>query len=123
MSSPPSLPPPFRERLLPTNEDAADRDVADAISRFCASSPEIEAAYVCSTERQREGEDPVTALRLAFKLCKPVDRSADSRQSHHLLLERLMRSEAGLAERLGCGVLADRAVPAWEKHGVRIFAR
>ena len=54
----PPLPSPFQERLLSTEAEAVDAATAEAIQAFCEASPEIEAAYVCWTERTREGTNP-----------------------------------------------------------------
>jgi hypothetical protein len=69
----PPLPSPFHERLLPTAADAVDAATAEAIQAFCEASPEVEAAYVCVTERTREGAQPERALRLSVNLLSPVD--------------------------------------------------
>ena len=100
------LPSPFQERLLPTRPDVLDDATADAIRNFCESSPEIETAYVCDAERRREGEKPERVLRLSVKLVR-----------------RLSQMYPDVLRRLGYGVLADRAVQAWETHAVRVFTR
>jgi hypothetical protein len=123
MSSPPPLPPSFHERLVATEVQAVDAETVEAIRRFCAASPEVDAAFVCFTERQHEGDELVTSLRLSFKLREPVNQPSDARASHLGLLSRLTSAEPDVAKALGCGVLADRAVPAWETNGVRVFSR
>jgi hypothetical protein len=39
------------------------------------------------------------------------------------LVQRLSRGHPDLMRRLGYGVSADRAVPAWERYGVKVFSR
>jgi hypothetical protein len=77
---------------------AIDAATAEAIEAFCEESPEVEAAYVRLTERTRR---------------------APSLQ----LVQRLSRGHPDLMRRLGYGVSADRAVPAWERYGVKVFSR
>ncbi|HET7137456.1 MAG TPA: hypothetical protein VFI04_03805 [Gaiellaceae bacterium] len=116
------LPPPFQDRLLPTEPDAVDAATLDAIRAFCAAEPEIESAYVCSAERTREGEAPEPVLRLMVKPLRPIDRPGDSGGLSLQLIERFARANPELMRRLGgFGVLADRAVPATERYGLRIF--
>jgi hypothetical protein len=117
------LPSPFQERLLPTRPDVLDDATADAIRNFCESSPEIETAYVCDAERRREGEKPERVLRLSVKLVRPVDTPDDTREPSLELVRRLSQMYPDVLRRLGYGVLADRAVQAWETHAVRVFTR
>jgi hypothetical protein len=119
----PPLPPPFQERLLPTEASAIDAATAEAIGAFCEESPEVEAAYVCFTERTREGAEPERVLRLSVKLLSPVDTPEDTRTLSQQLVQPLSRGHPELMRRLGYGVLADRAVPAWERYGVKVFSR
>jgi hypothetical protein len=81
---------PFRERLLPTGEEAVDRDVVEAISRFCASSPEVEAAYVCLTERQREGDEAGNFITAVVQAA----RSRGSAEGAHSRLAGIRTSPA-----------------------------
>jgi hypothetical protein len=118
----PPLPPPFREQLLPTAPDAVEAATAGAIRAFCAAEPEIEAAYVCSAERTREGEAPELVLRLMVKLVRPVEGPGDGGGLSLRLIERFTRESPGLMRQFGgFGVLADRAMPATERYGLRIF--
>lgn len=118
----PPLPPPLREQLLPTAPDAVDAATAGAIRAFCAAEPEIESAYVCSAERTHEGEASELVLRLMVKLVRPVERPGDSGELSFQLIERFARTNPDLMRRFGgFGVLADRAIPATERYGLRIF--
>jgi len=123
----PPLPSPFREHLLPTEPDAIDGTTVDALRAFCEESPEIEVAYVCAAERTREGEEPEPVLRLSVKLAAPVDGSEAGRaerfEQEFPLFERFARARPDLARRLGFSVLADRAVPAFERNGVTVYRR
>ncbi len=119
----PPLPPPFREQLLPTDPDAIDASTADTIRAFCETAPEIEAAYVCSAERTREGEKPERVLRLSVKLVTPVDRPGDSSPTHFELVERFSRAHPDVIRRTGFGVLSDRGVPAFERYGLTVYDR
>jgi hypothetical protein len=80
-------------------------------------------AYVCSVERTREGEEPERALRLSVKLVTPVDGSDDGHTQQIQLFERFALAHPDLARRFGFGVLADRAVPAFERYGLTVYRR
>lgn len=120
-----ALPPqsPYREQLLPTYAESVDAAAAEATQAFCQASPEIEAAYVCLTERTRAGAEPERAFRLSVKLVSPVSASEDTRAASVQLVQRLSQTYPELMRRFGYGVLADRAVPAWERYGVKVFSR
>jgi hypothetical protein len=47
----------------------------------------------------------------------------DTRTPSLELVQRFSRTNSKLMRHLGSGVLADRAVPAWERYGVRVFNR
>ncbi|MBV8256194.1 MAG: hypothetical protein JO073_00100 [Actinobacteria bacterium] len=116
----PPLPASFCARLLPTETDSVDPAAAAAIREFCEASPEVEVAYVCSQEHT--GAD--VPLRLAFKLVAPVSEPADSRATQRDLVHRLGRTQPELLHRFGgLVVIADRAVPAWNAYGIRVFER
>lgn len=85
--------------------------------------PEIEAAYICAVENVYDGAEPVQALRFCVQLTRPVDSPADSRAILSAIAQRLAESHPELMRELGCGVLADRAVPAWHAHALRVYAR
>jgi hypothetical protein len=78
---------------------------------------------VCAIERRREGEQPTRGLSFCVKLTTPVGAPSDSSEATRLLAQRLARSHPELMKQVGCGVLADRAVPAWEQYALRVFAR
>jgi hypothetical protein len=101
---------------------AIDATTAEAIEAFCEESPEVEAAYVCLTERTREGAEPERVLRLSVKLFSPVDTPGDTRAPSLQLVQRLARRHPDLMRRLGYGVSADRAVPAWSAMASRSSA-
>jgi hypothetical protein len=119
----PPTPSPFRERLLPTPANALDAVSLAALRMFCEQSHEVEVAYICASKRERDGEEPVQGLRFSVRLTTPVDQPCDSRDASHALAKRLAQSQPELMQQLGCGVLADRAVPAWDKNGLRVFSR
>ena len=115
--------PPLREHLLPTDATAVDAATIAAIRAFCEESPEIDAAYVCSAERERAGAAPERVVQLAVKLSSPVSEPEDARAQSRQLAHRLSHDYPELMRRLGYSVLADRAVPAWEHYAVKVFSR
>jgi hypothetical protein len=123
----PPLPPPFREHLMPTEPEAVDAAIIDAVRAFCEESPEIEAAYVCAAEREREGEDSEHVLRLSVKLVAPVDGSDAGREQRFKkqlpLIERFAHAHPDVMRELGFGVLTDAGVPAFERNGVTLYRR
>jgi biotin carboxylase len=88
---------------------------------FCASVPELEAAYVCAVENIYDNGETVQALRFSMQLKGPVVTSDDSRA---LLLEvapRLGSEHPDLMRELGCGVLGDAAIAVWEENALQIY--
>ena len=116
------LPPGFRERLLQTTPDVVSSDEVDAMRAFCAGEGAVEAAYVRSVERTRD-DKTWSAVRFAVTLTDPVDGPDDSRSLSLELATRLTDRHPVLIRELGICVLADRAVPAWEKNAVLVFTR
>jgi len=57
------------------------------------------------------------------KLVAPVDGPDDGREMSVLLFECFSGSHPDVMRRLGFGVLADRGVPAFERHGLKLFDR
>jgi hypothetical protein len=119
----PDKPSSFRERLLPKPANALDADALIALQTFCRESPEVAAAYVGVTEREYEGKQPEQVLRLKVRLTWPVDLPGDSRDASLALAHRLAHSQPELMRQLGWGVLADRAVPTWDKNALHVFSR
>jgi hypothetical protein len=52
-----------------------------------------------------------------------VSEPHDSRETAEALFARLSQSQPDLARRLGFGVMADRAVAAWEANALRVYPR
>ena len=122
-SLPPQLQPGSRQRLLPTPAGSVPAEYAETLRAFCATVPEIEAAYVCAVENVHDGAEPAQALSFSVQLTSPVDTAADSHTVLGAIAPRLAESHPELMRELGCGVLADRAVPAWRQHALRVFTR
>jgi hypothetical protein len=108
---------------LPTAAHALPEDAVEALRAFCDGSPGVATGYVCAIERKRAGEQPSRGLSFCVKLTTLVGAPGDSGEANRLLAQRLARSHPELMQQVGCGVLADRAVPAWEQHALRVFAR
>jgi hypothetical protein len=126
MPSPAPLPAPYRERLLAhlqTEPESVSHETVETLRSFCAESPEVEAGYICAVEVEREGKDPERKRRFCVKLSVPIVKAGDGGDAPRLLAQQLAESHPELMKELGCGVLADGAVPAWEKHAFRIFSR
>jgi hypothetical protein len=117
-----SLPPSFREQLVPTEPNAVDVEIAERIQLFCRISPDVEAAYICAAERTHEGEEPTHELLLGVKLTIPVNGPGDSGTRTFELTRRFSAEHPDLLKRLGFRVLADRAVPAFEHYGLQVYA-
>jgi hypothetical protein len=111
----------FREQLLQTETNAVAPETVDVIQAFCRASPDVEAAYVCAAERISEGEEPIRVLVLALAI--PVDGRGDSDATTFELTRRFSREHPDVMRRLGLRVLTDRAVPAFEHYGVRVYRR
>jgi hypothetical protein len=100
---------------------ASDVEAAHA---FCAAHPEIEAGYLCSVEAQPDAwKAPRRALQLAVTFGFPVTCLDDIRPQLRALTEAFAKSHPDLTPRIGFGILSDRAVPSWERYGVRVFIR
>ncbi len=119
----PPLPPGFRQRLLPTPPELVPSSYVDALRAFCATVPEIETGYVCAVERTSDGAEPVQRLSFCVKLVSSVDTPDDSRDASMAIAVKLGDSYPELVRELSCGVLADRAVPAWQELALCVFAR
>jgi hypothetical protein len=66
-------------------------------------------------------KEPQRALRFSVKLSWPVSSQDEMQQASIRFLRSLGVSHPQLIRELGLTVLTDRAVPAWEKNGLRIF--
>lgn len=119
----PPLPPPFREQLLATDNKAVDTEIADAIRTFCHTAPDIEAAYICAAERTQGGDGATQVLVFAVKLTIPINGPGDSGSRTFELTRRFSHDHPDLMHSLGFRVLADRAVPAFEHYGMRVYER
>ena len=114
---------PHQQRLLPTTPDDVPPDVRDELGAFCAESPEVEAGYVCRVERVWPGREPQESLSFILKLARPISVPEDARPETRAVCDRFIRQHPNLARQLGVGVLADRAIPAWEKNGQKVYSR
>ena len=90
---------------------------------FCATIPAIETGYVCAAEIVREDAEPVQRLSFCVKLASPIDSADDSRDELMAIASKLGSSHPELMRDVGCGVLADRAVPAWRELALVVFER
>ena len=107
----------FREHLLPTDPSTVAPDLLAALRSFCEANPEIAAGYLCEVEVERAGVEAERLLRFSVKLRTPGRGPGDAGP---VLQQGLIRRPTVLRE-MGLGFLADRAVPAWEHFGVRVF--
>lgn len=123
MTIPPEALEPHQRRLLPTTPDDVPPDVRDELGAFCADAPEVEAAYVCRVELTWPDREPEQRLQFSVKLAQPVRERDDAQPEQRALFHRFIRQHPDLARQLGVGVLADRAGPAWEKNGQKIYTR
>lgn len=123
MTIPPEALEPHQQRLLPTTPDDVPPDVRDELGAFCADAPEVEAGYVCRVERVRPGREPQASLSFILKLARPISVPEDARSETRAVCDRFIRQHPRLARQLGVGVLADRAVPAWEKNAQKVYTR
>jgi hypothetical protein len=78
---------------------------------------------VCRVERI--WADGRTEQRLSFhvKLAQPVSELGDAQPESDAVVTRFLAQYADLAAARGVGILADRAVPALEKNGIKVYTR
>ncbi len=114
---------PHQRRLLPTTPDDVPPEVRDELGAFCADAPEVEAAYLCRVERIWPGRESEQRLEFSVKLARPVREREDARPETRALFHRFIREHPDLARQFGVGVLADRAVPAWQKNAQIVYTR
>ena len=114
---------PHQRRLLPTTPDDVPPDVRDELGAFCADDPDVEAAYVCRVELIWPGREPEQRLQFSVKLAQPVRERDDAQPEQRALLHRFIRQHPDLARQLGVGVLAERALPAWQKNAQNVYTR
>lgn len=119
---PPEALRPHRRRLLATAPEDVSPSVRETLSVFCAAAPEVEAAYVCRVERVWPDRKPEQTLSFAMKLTTPIREPGDAQPEKDAIRHRLIRQHPDLARELGIGVLADRAVPAWQKNAQKIYS-
>jgi hypothetical protein len=112
---------PHRQRLLPTGPEEVPDTVRDELHAFCADVPTIEAAYVCRVERGWADREPERRLQFSVKLAQPIRQPDDAQSEKRALCNRFIREHPDLARQLGVGVLADRAVPTWDKHAQKVY--
>ena len=111
-----------REQLLATTPDDLPSGYADALEAFCRDTGSVARGYVCAVEVTREA-GPERQLRFSVKLSQTVAEPADAHDVLLSLLSKLGESHLPLMTELGIGVLADRAVDAWEAKAVRVYPR
>lgn len=120
MTIPPEALEPHQQRLLPTTpEDVAK--VRAELRAFCSGVPEVDAAYVCRVERVWPGREPRQSLQFIVKLAQPIAGPDDARSQTRAVCDRFIREHPDLARELGVGVLADRAVHAWDKNAQKVY--
>lgn len=113
---------PHRRHLLPTGPEDVSATVRDELHAYCADAPAIEAAYVCRVERVWPGgREPERCLQFSVKLAQPIREPDDAQSEKRAVCHRFIREHPDLARQLGVGVLADRAVPAWEEHAQKVY--
>lgn len=98
-------------------------EYVDALARFCADAVGVERGYICAVGVDRDGAESERRLTFCVKLDAPVSEPQDSREAALGLLTRLSQSEPDLVRELGFGVMADRAVAAWEAKAIRVYPR
>ena len=123
MTIPPEALEPHRRRLLPTTPDDVPPDVRNELGAFCADAPEVEAAYLCRVELIWPGREPEQRLQFSLKLAQPVRERHDAQPETRALFHRFIRQHPDLARQFGVGVLADRAVTAWQKNAQNVYTR
>jgi hypothetical protein len=112
---------PHQRRLLPTGPEDVSATVRDELHAFCADAPAIEAAYVCRVERVWPGREPERRLEFSVKLAQPIQEPDDAQPEKRAVCHRFIREHPDLARQLGVGVLADRAVRAWDTHAQKVY--
>jgi hypothetical protein len=93
----------------------------DVLARFCAEAVNVERGYICAVSVERAGAEPERRLKFCVKLATPVREAQDSRAASLNLLTRLSELERHAVNELGFGVMADRALAAWEANALRIY--
>jgi hypothetical protein len=119
----PPLPGGRVERLLTTSPEDVPAEYVAALARFCAGAVDVERGYVCAVKIERADGESMQRLTFCVKLVAPVSEPHDSRETAEALFARLSQSQPDLARRLGFGVMADRAVAAWEANALRVYPR
>ena len=59
--------------------------------------------------------------RFIVKLAQPIAGPDDARSETRAVCDRFIREHSDLARELGVGVLADRAVLAWDKNAQKVY--
>jgi hypothetical protein len=73
---------------------------------------------VCAVLVEREGAEPEQRLGFCVKLHSPVSEPEDSREAVRRLSSEFWKAHPETARAVGYGVMADRALLAWERNGV-----
>jgi hypothetical protein len=113
----------FQQQLVATQAGEVSDDALDGLRRFCEASPEIEAGYVCAATQSNHSGEGTRRLKFCVKIAAPVYEPGDGGDVPRDLFQRFAEATPDLARSFGFGVLADRAVAAYEKNGIRIFSR
>jgi hypothetical protein len=116
-------PAPRQERLLETAAGDVPLVVRNAAREFCEVRPDVVKAWVCAVEWIEPGRKSEQRLRFAVKPGSPIDQRDEGSAATRRLMAELTGPEADLVAEVGLGVLADRAVAAWEAKAERVFAR
>jgi hypothetical protein len=117
----PPLAAPHRERILPTPAGSVDVETAAALHAFCATMPQIAAAYVCAVEIIYESGELERRLRFSVQLAGPVVTSDETHAVLRRLAPRFGSEHPHLMRELGCGVLGDAAIAAWQENALRVY--
>ena len=112
-----------QRRFIKTDPDEIDPHVRASLGAFCASAPEIEAAYLGRVEMTFPDCERTERWSFMVRLSIPVNKRGDGRAELMTLANRFVATHPDLAGTLGIGALADRAAPAWERNAVRVFVR
>ena len=114
------LPLRTEETLLPTAPSDVPAELASALAQFCADVGEVERGYVCAVMVEGSGREPERELQFCVKVRTAVTNPDEAQATSLNLLERLL-DLPGVLNEVSFGVLADRAVPAWESKALLIY--
>jgi hypothetical protein len=111
---------PRKETLLPTARADVPAELANALAQLCADVGEVERGYVCAVMVEESGRETARELQFCVKVRAAVTEADDAQATLFKLFDRLPDLPVVLNE-VGFGVLADRAVSAWEAKALLIY--